>query len=327
MLALGLAAAEVGLRLSRPKLPADPAAERAQWDGWRGLTHRRSSVPGLAYELVPGLDRTVYGWRVRTNFLGMRDDEPLDDPAALRIAAIGDSFTFGWGVDQDQTWPHVLERALDGTTAVGGRRVDVLNLGVSGYSTRDEAVVLEARALPLEPWLAILQYCVNDPETRPIQPLHRFFAGDPWWKSSALVTAVVERLQKRAYGRRGGYTEWLHAPDGAAWASVVAGFERIRELCSARGIPVVVAIFPTLGPGPWEQYRFRELHEQVAAEGARHGFEVLDLLPVLARVPSEELLLEATNIHPNARGQALAASAIESFLVSSGALARALEPR
>ncbi len=327
VLAIGLAAAEFGLRVARPRPPPSPQEELAQWDGWRGLTHRRSCVPGLAFELVPDLERTVYGWKVSTNSLGMRDDEPLEVPGSLRIAAIGDSYTFGWGVDQAQTWPQVLEHSLDGAAAVGGRRVDVLNLGVSGYSTRDEVLVLETRGLALEPRLLILQYCVNDPETRPVQPLHRYFAGQTWWRRSALLTSVVERLQQRAYGRRGSYFHWLHVPESAAWVSVVAGFGRMRALCDARGIPVLLVLFPILGPRPWDQYRYRDLHVQVAAEGDRQGFAVLDLLAVFERVPPAELLLDPTDSHPNLRGHALAAEAIEGFLASSGALARALESR
>lgn len=327
VLALGLAGLELWLRARRPKPPPAPAEERAQWDGWRGTTHRASSVPGLVYELVPGLDRTVYDWRVRTNSLGMRDDEPREGPDVLRIAAIGDSFTFGFGVTQGATWTHLLERALDGSQAVGGRRVDVLDLGVSGYSTRDEVVVLERRALPLEPRLVILQYCVNDPETRPIQPLHRYFSGEPWWRSSALLTGLVERLQQREYGRAGGYYAWLHDPAGEPWRSVTEGFARFREACVERGIPVVLVVFPILRPRPWSEYPHRAEHAQVLAEGERNGFVTLDLLEVFEEVPPAELMLAEDDVHPNPRGHRLAAEALRSLLAERGLLEAAATER
>ena len=50
-------------------------------------------------------------------------------PGALRIAAFGDSFTFGDEVGPDETWATALERAL----AERGVAAEVLNFGVNAY--------------------------------------------------------------------------------------------------------------------------------------------------------------------------------------------------
>lgn len=67
-----------------------------------------------------------------TNSIGMRSAREFSEtPAAdtIRIAALGDSFTAGPDVDDNEVWTHVLESAL------GDRRIraEVLNFGVGGY--------------------------------------------------------------------------------------------------------------------------------------------------------------------------------------------------
>lgn len=47
-------------------------------------------------------------------------------PSTIRIAAIGDSYTMGFGVRHEDTWVHQLNKAL-------GTQHQVLNFGVSGY--------------------------------------------------------------------------------------------------------------------------------------------------------------------------------------------------
>ena len=75
---------------------------------WKSIVHRKSAVPGLDYEMKPGVHRTVNGTLVETNSLGARDREPVADfgPGDVRIAAVGDSLTFGTKVAGDEAWPN-----------------------------------------------------------------------------------------------------------------------------------------------------------------------------------------------------------------------------
>src|SRR5690242_853143 len=51
--------------------------------------------------------------KIRINSLGFRDREfDIARSKVPRIVALGDSMTWGWGVEQDAAWPKVLEHTL-----------------------------------------------------------------------------------------------------------------------------------------------------------------------------------------------------------------------
>ncbi len=139
---LVLVGIEVALTLFYPTKYMQ-APEHAADDLFTTVLHQRSAVPGLSFELAPNRWKKFKGIPIRTNSLGMRDAEPLpiESTAVSRIVVLGDSFTFGLGVAGASTYPTVLEQQLN--DGAGEQQFEVLNLGVSGYNTQDEAVVLE----------------------------------------------------------------------------------------------------------------------------------------------------------------------------------------
>jgi len=66
---------------------------------------------------------------------GLRDRQFSTGPSAssTRLVAIGDSFTFGWGVRAEEAWPKVLERHGEGTD----EKIEVINFGFPGASPND----------------------------------------------------------------------------------------------------------------------------------------------------------------------------------------------
>jgi lysophospholipase L1-like esterase len=101
-----------------------------------GSAARFELDPDLIYRLRPA---NAVAWSTaeftelsHTNALGMRGDEVRPKhPGEQRIVAIGDSFTYGHGVQDHETYPAVLESLL----RARAHDVRVLNAGVPGYST------------------------------------------------------------------------------------------------------------------------------------------------------------------------------------------------
>jgi lysophospholipase L1-like esterase len=92
---------------------------------------------------------------VRINENGLRDRERSyerqDD--IKRILVLGDSFAWGYGVEESERFSQRLEAALD---------VEVINAGVSGYSTDQELLWYRSEGIKYETDLVILVLAGND---------------------------------------------------------------------------------------------------------------------------------------------------------------------
>jgi lysophospholipase L1-like esterase len=317
--ALCLVAAELFLRFVRPVEFRAPLAQ-SDLDGNDDLLYRRSSVPGLIYDLTPNMKKSIIAatW-VETNGEGMRDREPLpaDTPGLVRIAVVGDSFSFGLGVSGDDVYAEVLEKLLQ-AGAADGRRYDVLNFSVPGYTSQQEAVALETKVLPWKPQVIVLGYCLNDPETLPLHPVHTYFTPVEWWQHfhlARLAALFALTMETNRYGG-GDYYRFLHVPGRDRWQSTTKAFARIAELTRPLGIPVIVVLFPIVEITAWDAYPYREVHHQVAAAARDAGFDVVDLLPAWEKYPPTELRLAEFDNHPTPLGHRLAAEAIESRILN-----------
>ena len=87
--------------------------------------------------------------------------EPKFDASEYRVVALGDSATFGKGVEERDCWPRQLERDLQAELG-DSRKALVANLGVNGYAGKDYFEVFLTQALPLKPQLVVIAYSLND---------------------------------------------------------------------------------------------------------------------------------------------------------------------
>lgn len=305
--------AEIYLRLFRDvNFRAPPSSSLI--DGAQELAHQRSSVPGLAYELAPNLSKKLEGIPIQTNSQGMRDEEPISekDGKVVRIAVLGDSYTFGLGVLGEETYPSVLEERLYNHFAPKSIRIDVLNFAVIGYATSDEVLVYEHKIPPWDPKLVIIGYCLNDPEIEPIQPLHNFFMETKWWQYSYLMRALAlarYNLRKKWYGK-GDYIISLHNhPE--KWRSVEEGLAKIGRLAKIHKLPTVLVIIPELSSLDKQPYPYLEIHRRVANQAKKNGLMVLDLYPTFAPQRPKDVTISDTDCHPNPLGHRIIAEALE----------------
>lgn len=84
-------------------------------------------------------------------------------PAALRVVSIGDSSTFGFGVDTEWTYQRLLESRMTGS----GYPTEVMNLGIPGQTTRHGLGVLKHYGLELQPDVVIVSFGANDGRLTP----------------------------------------------------------------------------------------------------------------------------------------------------------------
>jgi hypothetical protein len=92
---------------------------------------------------------------VRINQTGLRDREHQYERSddTKRILVLGDSFAWGYGVEESERFSQLMETALD---------VEVINGGVSGYSTDQELIWFRNEGVKYDIDLVILAFAGND---------------------------------------------------------------------------------------------------------------------------------------------------------------------
>src|SRR5271167_1127886 len=136
-----------------------------EWTGKYAAYH-----PTRGWAVVPDIkNMTPFGKGkfVNTNSKGLRgttEYEYARTPGKERILVLGDSFTFGTDVSDDETYSHDLESALPNT--------EVLNLGVQGYGQDQMLLYLKEEGVKYHPDIVILGFAFMDT----YRNLWKFFA-------------------------------------------------------------------------------------------------------------------------------------------------------
>jgi lysophospholipase L1-like esterase len=140
-----------------------------------------------------------FSFSVETNSLGFRDHEfNTGGRAGFRILALGDSFTYGWGVEIEQSWPKILESQLRSS----GLDAEVANLGKPGGSPKDYADIAEKATPILKPNLIIVGVLQGDDLAqmeRVLLPSVAEQGNDEAGRKSKIMRQRLQRL-----------TEWLY---------------------------------------------------------------------------------------------------------------------
>ena len=277
--------------------------------------HQRSEDPFLGIDLRPGADFTFHGaWvrleptRVRVSAQGLRDRSfELPKPTgARRLVCLGDSTTFGWGVEEDEGWCGRLESLL-------GPPWETVNLGVPGQNTSQEVRRLATQGLRFEPDIVVLQHEEGDFEP----PVDTSMVGTlPY---AVVARSALARLFIAA--RADGSTPFREdagpgSPDtaprgggsGAAWdgaARLHEAFLELAELGRSSGFEVLVF---TAAPV-----------DEVRQGLDRAGLAWLDVLPLLEGPPDEIFI--PRDGHWTAEGHRRVAEAVASDLHARGLIA------
>jgi len=213
-----------------------------------------------------------------TNVDGLRDvTRPVETREGLRrIVVLGDSVVFGHGLESSQAFPQLLEASL----RASGRDVDVFNLALPGWSTRQERLAYERIARKYKPNAVILAVCLND-----LAELQINLTKPPTYLLALFKRSAAVRLALGASRREiGAVEELFRDPDSARVKSAFDLFfqeaRALRDEVVKDGASFQVVVFP---------FRFQlepkapppTVQERIAAFGARERLPVFDVLPDL----------------------------------------------
>ena len=168
-----------------------------------------------------------------TNSCGMRDREySIAKPqGTYRIAMLGDSFTFGWGVQSEDSFAKVLERNLN-SRSKAGQNFEVMNFGVPGYSTFQEVAKFKETGAIFDPDAIIVFFIENDFGLP-------FFVQDITKPGQLLHSTGLARLAEQALG-----SSDAKRPELPKNLDPNRALRSLAEFASERGIRLYLALNP-----------------------------------------------------------------------------------
>lgn len=230
--------AAIALLRCRHALPSVDELSREQRHALVGQLLARSpglflpavANPEVGYTLVPGATAEAWGTRVTANDLGYRAPPPAKPAGCFRIVFVGDSWTFGMGVEEEEAFPRRVQELLQADVAPAGRSYQSWTLALPGYNSRNEMAALESYLGLLEPDAVVICPTINDVDTAraplPNGALRVDDAARDPYGSAGPATFANQLLDSHEYRRR-----W-----SAGMKDVAGVLARLR----ARGIPSLV---------------------------------------------------------------------------------------
>jgi len=167
-------------------------------DGFMGLTlgNKVAQVQkqeGLIFEpnSKARYQTVEFDYVANINSLGLRDREiHLEKGDKYRILCFGDSYTFGWGVNVENSWPKKLEQYL---IANGFENIEVINCGQGGQYTRTYKKNMEKAVPLLKPDLVLVGVLQIDDLAQLYE--NNFINNETYLNTTSILKICVRKIK------------------------------------------------------------------------------------------------------------------------------------
>jgi lysophospholipase L1-like esterase len=252
------------------------------------------------------------------NAMGIREDWDAipEDDRRLRIAFLGDSITYGYSVQPQQSFCHLLEGMLASDWPTG---VLTINLGYSATGPVEQ----HERYVPLRdilrPDVVVHVLFLNDvgyDAHHLVVRIHGVTRHDSWPATQSYVWRYAEKQYRRwqVWHEALDYFRGGQTPEERArsWATFEDGVRKCKAAAEQGGAVYCVVLFPWLFQ--LEQYPLTDVHARIRDLAAELGAPFLDLLATFEGREWKSVCVSPVNEHPSPEGHRIAAEAMAQFL-------------
>jgi lysophospholipase L1-like esterase len=261
--------------------------------------------------------------------LGLRGEEPVvpRPEGEQRIAIVGDSTFFGFGVADDRTLASVLAKQMPGVTTI--------NAAIPGYSTAQSRRLLDDVVWDAEPTLLVIANFWSDTSFEPYRDKDLLATQDlsnsRLLAHSALMRWLATSLSGLRAPDRSRVVTWVHGnelpPASQRRVELVdyaANLDAMIRDAKTRDIGVILLTPPSpievegiiSPPHQWDAYR--DMQTQVAEH---HGIVHVQATPAFQAVYADTQDLPGLfldDLHPSVEGQKLLATVVQTALQEAG---------
>lgn len=234
--------------------------------------------------------------------------EPARTPGRARVLVLGDSFTYGLGVQDEETFCARLAAGLPG--------LEVVNAGVNGYGTGQQLLALREEGLAFAPDVVIVGFFANDLADNVSGPTRERFvledgelreraAADAsgakaptnrperrrWLRHSFVYRFLSDRMKDRGAAARAAEAAQAAVLSGApreqAWQLAFALLREIHRTAREHGARMLLLAIPDraqVEPGALVAGAAgvdRDVQERLRAFAEAEGLPLVDPLPAL----------------------------------------------
>lgn len=270
--------------------------------------------------LDPQYKRDDFSWMSRAvvlNNFGYRDTSVLvnKNPETLRVYSLGDSYTYGWYIDDAMlTYPNLLEDYLK--LRYGREKAEVINASQPGFNLEQSLDRFQSEGILFAPDIVMLGINIFDLAGREFPPSTHPF---PFLSDLRLYELTFRNLQ-RAKVARLTEQELQEAiePESAQLARAKKTIQELNKSVTLIGGTLVIVIFSNYDPAnPNGVYRYKNFHEQIhniikkIDDLQQNQIIVVDLLKAFERIKDKrELILNPLDSHPSVTAHTIAKNEI-----------------
>jgi hypothetical protein len=267
-------------------------------------------------------------------------------PGVYRIAFVGDSFTFGWGInDRADRFTDLIQARFDRErdrqgadlipsrarqeadrgeglrinnrqSEIGDSHVEVMNVAWAAWDTPDERRAIRDMIEYYDIDEVVLCYLPNDVESL-LPVVDGFDPKDPpgTWLVNLESSFLLDYLFHRVYaprvytGRRYGDWIWQGYHDPKLWARQRDALQSVVDLCNRRRVTLRAVLLPAIRNWGGE-YDAAQVHQMLTDYFTAQAVPVADLRPAIAGLDPMDLVVNRFDPHPNESTHRLFAEAI-----------------
>lgn len=241
-----------------------------------------------------------YSTKVFRNEVGLRGPSIFSSPSQKKkLLILGDSFAFGFKVDQNKTMDANLRE-----------KYDVVNGSEVNWSIHQQADLYQKLKEIKKFDFVIVAHVLNDIEFPASEN-----KGSPFvwlhYNSYAirLIRPVLEAFSENTHIEN---IKKAYSPNNKNWVDYFLTLSELKKNVEADNGKLGVLIFPWMVD--FSNYPFQEAHKNIGHQLKAMDIPYIDLLPLYSTHSNQDLIVSQTDLHPNDKAQSLSAKALDQFI-------------
>lgn len=279
--------------------------ENGNW--YEGVT-KISENPELMWDYRPYKNGIAGEKNVFTNEHGFRDRKNIQKKKSddiYRISFIGDSTTFGFGVDLEDSFVKVFESTINEKS--NQIKIQALNHGIDGYNINQIAELLRSRILDFNPDKIIYTLCLNDFDFEESSGNKILFFKKP----DNFLLFGLQKLYRKVFNID--FHRWYFNKNQEIFFNQV---QKMKAISDRKNIDLEIVILPAFyqDKADFDDYPIEDIHQKLKHFFEEEQIPYKDLLSDFRKSKESPKNLAKDIWHPNERGHEFIAKSLLSFI-------------